>query len=190
MFAPMHNSRNIGSPAISTVLDWMVKMNVFRMQLIDSCLAPRAERILELGSPMNSTDNDSDRRSFPRIPKEVTIGVTKLEYPLPGGPGDKGTVRNIATHGICCKVPVSYETGTLLSLEIDLKGWQRHKRGVSSILNERATKEPLTAIGQVMWCSTLVDGAGFELGVRFTDIYEDDHAALMRYLEYVLERKR
>lgn len=131
-------------------------------------------------------DDDDDRRSFPRIPKEVSIEIAKLEYPLPQQSGKEGKVRNIATHGICCQVPSSYAPGVLLSLKVDLKGWQRHKRGVSTILNSRSLKEPLMAIGEVMWCRPSAEDEGFEIGVRFADIYEDDHAALVRYLEKIL----
>ena len=45
--------------------------------------------------------------------------------------------------------------------------------------------EPLTAIGEIVWCTPTTNGTGYEIGVKFVDIYEDDYKALTKYLENV-----
>ncbi len=128
---------------------------------------------------MKDLNPTGERRSFPRITKTVPIRVTKLAYPLPAK-GTLGTLKDINAQGLCCQVP--------LSLQIDLKGWHRHKRSLLSVLQDGTAKEPLTAIAQVVWCKSVGGGKSYEIGVRFTDIHEDDRQALMRYLEKILNR--
>lgn len=136
---------------------------------------------------MTGKIDESERRAVPRILKAVPIEVARLQYPLTPGRGNAGVLRDISQQGVCCIVPARYEPGVLLSLRLKIKGWHRYKRGVSSILNERLDKEPLTAIGEVVWCGRRAGIDGFAVGVRFTDVYEDDQAALQRYLDAVLK---
>ena len=126
-----------------------------------------------------------ERRSFPRIAKTVSLRLAKLTYPLPEQ-STLGTLKDINAQGLCCRIPQCYKPGTPLSLQIDLKGWHRHKRSLLSILQDGPTKAPLTAIAQVVWCKPV--GKVYEIGVRFTDIHEDDRQALVRYLEKILSR--
>lgn len=122
-----------------------------------------------------------DRRRFPRIPKEVSVELAKLEYPLTSRGAQAGRSRDIAEEGVCCRVPGPFQPGTLVRLAVDLKGWQRHRRGVLSIVDEGAARAPLNAIAEVVWCQEITDG-GFDIGLRFTDIYEGDRDALSRYI--------
>lgn len=46
-----------------------------------------------------------------------------------------------------------------------------------------SSARPLTAIGEVAWTRELSDGMGYDIGIRFVNIYEDDYAALMKYIE-------
>ena len=131
---------------------------------------------------MNDLSTDKEKRKFPRIPKEVPINVKKLAYPLPEGPGEGGIGKNLGENGICFSTPTSYEPKTMLSLEIKLTGWKHHKKSVSSMLDPLATTAPLTAIAEVVWSRKLSGSQGYEVGVKFADIYEDDYKALKKHL--------
>ncbi len=135
---------------------------------------------------MNNLSTDKEKRKFPRIPREVPINVKKLAYPLPEGPGERGAGKNIGENGICFSIPTSYEPKTMLSLEIKLTGWQHHKKNVSSILDHSKVKAPLTAIAEVVWSKKLSGSRGYELGVKFADIYEDDYKALKKHLDSIV----
>ncbi len=135
---------------------------------------------------MNNLSSEKEKRKFPRIPKEVAVNIKKLAYPLQEGPGERGTGKNIGENGICFSTPTSYEPKTMLSLEIKLTGWQHHKKNVSSMLDPLATTAPLTAIAEVIWSKKLSGGRGYEVGVKFVDIYEDDYKALKKHLDRVV----
>ncbi len=135
---------------------------------------------------MNDLSTDKEKRKFPRIPKEVSINIKKLAYPLAEGPGESGTGKNMGENGICFSTQTSYEPRTMLSLEIKLTGWQHHKKNVSSILNHSKAKAPLTVIGEVVWSKKLMGRSGYEVGVIFVDIYEDDYKALKKHLDSIV----
>ena len=131
---------------------------------------------------MNNLSINKEKRKFPRIPKEVSINIKKLTYPMQEGHGESGTGKNIGENGICFFTPTSYKPKTMLSLEIRLTGWQRHKKNVSSILDHSKAKAPLTAIGEVVWSKKVMGRSGYEVGIKFVDIYEDDLKALKKHL--------
>ncbi len=135
---------------------------------------------------MSQTPAEKEKRKFPRIPKQVPINVKKLAYPLPEGPGERGAGKNIGENGICFSTQTSYEPKTMISLEIKLTGWQHHKKNVSSILDPLAATAPLTAIAEVIWSKKLSGGQGYEVGVKFADIYEDDYKALKKHLDSIV----
>ena len=132
---------------------------------------------------MNNLSTDKEKRKFARIPKEVSINIKKLTYPLPEGPGESGIGKNMGENGICFFTPTSYEPKTMLSIEIKLTGWQHHKKNVSSILDHSKAKAPLTAIAEVVWSKKLMGKSVYEVGVKFVDIYEDDLKALKKHLD-------
>ena len=135
---------------------------------------------------MNNLSTDKEKRKFPWIPREVPINVKKLAYPLPEGPGERGAGKNIGENGICFSTQTPYEPKTMLNLEIKLTGWQHHKKSVSSRLDPLAATAPLTAIAEVVWLKKLMGRSGYEVGVRFVDIYEDDYKALKKHLDSIV----
>jgi hypothetical protein len=132
---------------------------------------------------MSQTPAGKKKRKFQRIPKEVPINVKKLAYPLPEGLEERGAEKNIGENGICFSTQTLYEPKTMLNLEIKLTGWQHHKKNVSSMLDPLAATAPLTAIAEVIWLKKLSGNRGYEVGVKFADIYEDDYKALKKHLD-------
>ncbi|QTA89818.1 PilZ domain-containing protein [Desulfonema magnum] len=131
---------------------------------------------------MSELKSDKDHREFPRISKEIPIEVSKISYPLPETPGKSYLSKNISIGGICFSLTIPYEPETVLSLKINIPGWESYKKPFSLFLDV-SSDAPLTAIGEVVWCRKLSGGPGYEMGVRFVDIYKDDYQALMKYLE-------
>lgn len=131
---------------------------------------------------MNPEGSASEQRKFTRISKEISIEVNKLSYPISKDPGERRVCKNIGGGGICISVPRAYEPKTLLSLKISIPGWQGYKKPFSMVL-DISSDSSLTAIGKVAWCKKPPDDSGYEIGVKFLDIYEDDYRALTEYLK-------
>lgn len=130
--------------------------------------------------------DDSDRECT-RLPRGIQLEIKKLEYPLSNDFGEKGTTRNIAKQGVCFTVPSCYEPGEILSLSMKLKGWHRHRKGLTAILNDKLSKtDVLTVIAEVIWSKASTAINGYDIGVKFVNIYEDDMNALEIYFSKLL----
>ena len=123
----------------------------------------------------------SDQRKFHRISEDVTIEAKKIEYPLTED-GQRGTGVNISAGGICFTGPTAFKPGDLLGLEIQLTGWQHHKRSYATVIDDNLALAPLTAVSRVAWCKERPDQDGYDIGVTFVDIYPDDYQALQKYI--------
>ena len=106
---------------------------------------------------------------------------------MPEGVEAEAQAKDISKDGISFTTSMAYPAGAILALKIELTGWQRHRRSLASKLDERAAADPLTAIVKVVWCTPAATGDGFDIGVQFEDIYEDDYNALLKQLEALSE---
>jgi len=130
-------------------------------------------------------------RGCTRVPKDVPIEVKKLVYPVSSKAGEKSTTVNIAQQGICFTVSSSYETGDTLSINMKLKGMNRHRNGLSAVLNDELTKtDTLTVLAEVVWVQESVNEKGYDVGVKFINVYEDDIVALEKYFSALLPGKK
>lgn len=125
---------------------------------------------------------NDEKRNYPRIPREIAIQVSELTYPLPVEPGDDRIGKDIGGGGICFISPHPYDVGKTLCITMHIKGWEMFKKPHSLLLDISAGT-PLNVIGLVVWSREQEHGGGYEIGIKFLDIYEDDHRALLNYIE-------
>jgi len=119
---------------------------------------------------------ERERRLFRRIPMEAEVAFQELSF-------GKETQRiqtkykDVSGGGLLVSSPLQCPIGTMLKLEIKVPGLSRHQ----NLHFEKTTQfdqRPLAAIGQVVRVEALDDG-GFELGVKFLNVYPDDLKALL-----------
>lgn len=125
---------------------------------------------------------EKKQRRFDRIVKNFHVDISPISYPLPKDTQEEGICRNISCGGICFAVSKYYDPETLLSLKMKIMGFDGYKKPYSRIL-DIAAQSPMTAIGQVIWCKKAENNGGFEIGVKFVNICEDDYRALQHYLK-------
>lgn len=131
---------------------------------------------------MTPPDTSTEKRQFHRIPETVTITVKKIAYPMTDDAAVEGIGKNISAGGVCFAVPQPYEPGDLLSLQVNLTGWQHHKSSYAAVIDDALAMAPLTAVAKVAWCRAKTDTQNYDIGVTFENIYEDDFKALKKYL--------
>lgn len=125
-------------------------------------------------------------RSCTRIPKDIHLDIQKVEYPQSNKDNEAGTTINIAKQGICFSVPTQYNSGDILSLSMKLNGWHRHRKGLTAILsNELSKTDVLTVVAEVVWTKTSTESSGYDIGVKFINVYEDDMVALEKYFSKI-----
>jgi c-di-GMP-binding flagellar brake protein YcgR len=86
---------------------------------------------------------------------------------------------DISAGGLLINSAKELPLGTLLKLELRVPGWGKHQ-GHFGPAHEQDLR-PLVAVGQVVRIESLETG-GFELGVKFLNVYPDDHAALLKFI--------
>ncbi len=129
-----------------------------------------------------SQKNQSEIRQFPRFPKEVTVEVSELAYPLPTEPGEIVQSKDISAIGIRFISSTLFKPGTILTVNIHLAGWQRHKKNLSVLLDDAALTKPLSVIAEVVWSKK--GGKGNDIGIKFRDIADDDFQAIKSALGF------
>ena len=136
---------------------------------------------------MNDNNKNITERNCTRVPKEIQIAIKKIEYPISNDSGETGTTLDIAEHGICFTAATEHEPGQMLSLDMKINGWHRHRKGLKAILsNELSEADMLTVIAEVIWVKPSANNNGYDIGVKFTNIYEDDMVALEKYFSEML----
>lgn len=126
-----------------------------------------------------------ERREFPRIEKRIRVEIRELSYPIVEKDHQKGSGNNIGIGGVCIRTDHAIEPGTLVELDLDLSGLQAHRK--ISMFVDKTAISPLTVIGKVAWIRSIGGSGGYEAGVEFLDIYEDDRLALEKYLNVLSE---
>lgn len=129
-------------------------------------------------------NNQDDFRQFPRLPKEVRVEVNELTYPLPTEPGEIVQSKDISAVGVRFISATSFKPGTILTVNIHLAGWQRHKKNLSVLLDDTALTKPLSVIAEVVWSKKGDNSSGNEIGIKFKDITEDDFQAIEKALGF------
>lgn len=130
---------------------------------------------------MNDARSALNNRQFPRLPKEVAVEVSELSYPLPTSAQEIAVSKDISPKGLCFRAAGLFRPGTLLTLKINLPGWQHHKRKPAVLLDDGKIDRPLNSLAEVVWCRDVGDG-GKDVGVKFVNIHEDDYQALVKML--------
>ena len=69
--------------------------------------------------------------------------------------------------------------GSLLKLEVKLPGWGKHQAHFGPAADHDL--RPLVAVGEVVRVEAL-DAGGYELGVKFLNVYPDDLNALHKFI--------
>lgn len=120
-----------------------------------------------------------ERRHYRRIPMEAALSFQELSFHKGEAPA-VSSYRDVSIGGLLVESPRVYALGTLLKLEIRVPGWGRFQNHFGPV--QDAEVRPLVALGMVVRVEQL-DSGGYELGVKFQNVYPDDLEALMKFVE-------
>ncbi len=134
------------------------------------------------GATMSEADTYVDRREHPRFAKKISVQVKHISHDVSGSLKPVAPGKDIGLGGICFFSPNPYEKGEELDLIIRIDNSGDSSRGQSIWLT--ISSIPYAAKGEVVRCLEVPgDGGYYEVGIRFTEISEDDLRALTKCLD-------
>lgn len=120
-----------------------------------------------------------NRRKYTRVPLDATVSFRELSFHK-GGEAEMAHYKDVSGGGLLLESPHDVPLGTLLKLEIRVPGWGKHQDRFGSAAENDL--RPLVALGEVVRVEKL-DSGPYELGVKFCNVYPDDLASLMRFVD-------
>ncbi len=120
-----------------------------------------------------------ERRHYRRMPFEATVSFQELSFHKGDDPA-LSSYKDVSGGGLLLESSRPYPLGTLLKLEIRVPGWGRYQNHFGPV--QEADSRPLVALGMVVRVEQM-DQGDYELGIKFQNVYPDDLAALMKFVE-------
>ncbi len=120
----------------------------------------------------------SERRQFRRVPLEAKVSFKEITFTKEPETGET-LYHDVSGGGVLVHSQSPVPLGTLLKLEIRLPGWGKHQDHFVPAAD--LDLRPLVAVGEVVRLEAL-DAGGFELGVKFLNIYPDDLQSLLKFI--------
>lgn len=121
----------------------------------------------------------NERRQFRRIPVGAAVSYQELSFSGEIEPSES-VYLDVSGGGLLLASPREFPLGTLLKLDIRVPGWGKHQASFAPAADKDL--RPLVAVGQVVRVEQL-DAGGFELGIKFVNVYPDDQAALFKFVD-------
>ena len=120
-----------------------------------------------------------ERRKFKRLPKSASLKVQVLVSDEKLSQ-DVTLYKDLSGSGMLFESEIPYKEGTLLKIQAMVPGWGGYIRNFKR--SEDNEKQTLVTVAEVVRVEAMAE-KGFEVGVRFVNIYENDHRALIGYIE-------
>ena len=124
-----------------------------------------------------------ERRKFKRLSKSASLKVQILAY-------EEKPIQNVTSYkdlgggGMLFESKVPYEKGTLLKIQAMVPGWGGYIRNFKR--TEDNEKHALVTVAEVVRVEA-AENEGFEIAIQFVNIYENDHRALIEYVESMMD---
>jgi len=123
----------------------------------------------------------SERRQYQRIPMGATVAFQEITFqrdPIQA----QSSYKDVSIGGLLLNSPREVPLGTLLKLEIRVPGWGKHQSEQHFASPSQSEMRSLVAVGEVVRVESL-DSGQYELGIKFVNVYPDDRAALLKFIE-------
>ncbi|MFW6324513.1 MAG: PilZ domain-containing protein [Desulfovibrionales bacterium] len=124
----------------------------------------------------------TDRRQYQRIGKSFQVRLQKLEYPVNDQKSVALWCKNISAGGLLLDSEDKlFEEGDKVRTTISIPRLNKFHPGFFKVFQNDA-EQNLIAVAQVVRSGKRDSGPGYEIGISFVDVYEDDWRALSRMI--------
>ncbi len=134
---------------------------------------------------MSLTDSPKDRRKYYRMDRNCVLRCEKFsaknfnEKQLQDEAG--GLVKNISAGGILFETNQPYPIGTLLKVELKLRGWEEFKSEFYK-LHVSSKDQPLVVLAKVTRVELIKSSEIYDIGLSIVSIDEGHREALKKFV--------
>ena len=121
-----------------------------------------------------------EKRQFRRIPLGATVSFQELSFQKEGEAA-RTVYKDVSVGGLLVSSDKPLPLGSLLKLELKVPGWGKHQNRFGP--PGEGDLRPLVAVGEVVRLERMEEDGSYELGVKFLNVYPDDLAALVKFIE-------
>lgn len=122
--------------------------------------------------------DSGERRRHRRIGQDVEVTLKPISFPLDAAMAVVVEMSDVSEGGVGLLAPSPFAEGSSVEVSMKLPGWFRH---TSAMTRYREEDRPLMAVGRIIRCLPADDGK-YDVGVEFTDIWEDHWRAMRQHL--------
>lgn len=130
---------------------------------------------------------ESERREHTRLPKPYRLELAEFVYPLDGQPRYEAVCDDVSAGGLAVTVSHRFAVGDKVLVRLYMSRLNKFHPGFFKVF-ESDVDQSLQAVAEVVRMEDAGLGA-CRIGLRFTDVYEDDWRALHGLIQDEIRRR-
>lgn len=131
---------------------------------------------------------ESERRKHTRLPKSYRLELAEFVFPLKQQPRISAVCEDVSAGGLAVVVPRRFEVGDKVQVRLHMARLNKFHPGFFKVF-ESDVDQTLQAVAEVVRVEERVPFASYCLGLRFTDVYDDDWRALHGLIQDEIRRQ-
>ena len=133
-----------------------------------------------------STENE--RREHSRLPVPYRLELAEFAYPLDDQPRYEAVCDDVSAGGLAVTVGHRFALGDKVLVRLYMSRLNKFHPGFFKVF-ESEVGQSLQAVAEVVRAEDETGGGGCRIGLRFTDVYEDDWRALHGLIQDEIRRR-
>lgn len=128
-----------------------------------------------------------NRRKHDRVPKPYRLELTEFVFPLNQQPKIAATCEDVSAGGLAVITQRKFAVGDKVQVRLFMARLNKFHPGFFKVF-ESDVDQSLQAVAEVVRVDERIPFTSYRIGLRFTDVYDDDWRALHGLLQDELRR--
>lgn len=132
--------------------------------------------------------SEHERRKHSRLPKSYRLELAEFVFPLNQQPRIRAACEDVSAGGLSVVVDRRFQVGDKVQVRLHMARLNKFHPGFFKVF-ESDVDQTLQAVAEVVRVDERIPLTRYCLGLRFTDVYDDDWRALRGLIEDELRRQ-
>lgn len=133
--------------------------------------------------------SDHERRKHSRLPKPYRLELAEFAFPLNQQPRIQATCEDVSAGGLAVVTSRKFDMGEKVQLRLYMARLNKFHPGFFKVF-ESDVDQSLQAVAEVVRVDEKIPLTRYVIGLRFTDVYEDDWRALHGLIQDEIKRQQ